>query len=838
VQKRCTVIVFSLIIDVLSVFAQDRPEVSVHKYFRDLYSGFETQQPARPVGEGYIIPPLDLKRTNGLKKEIFGYLPYWFVSRWNLIDYGLVSTVAYFSGEATNTGSVSTAHGWPVRPGDPSASADVINMIRAAHGHGVRVVLCVTNFTGSEIDAIVSSQTVRSTLISNVLSLVKAGSADGINIDFEGVLNSSKNNLTLFMKELADTFHTNLPGSQVSCAPADFDLRYNGGDWDLPALAPFVDLFFVQGYGYAYGGGPNSGPVGLLPNTPFWGGLNITTLIDNVVLARIDTSKIVLGLPHYGYRWSTSTPDAKSLTTGAGVAFYYPDALGYVANFGRQWDALAFNPWYRYQASGQWYQGWYDDPESMSYKYQFALDRNLHGIGMWSLGMDGSNHDIWDVLAYYFADSSTSLRTPRQPDLAMVKDSSTATEGIAYIRWFANVEPYLGGYRLYKSSDPENFPATPLFDENSLGRNSNEVFVGGLSLDSVYYFKVVAVDSSRTKISDTSDTYGVRLGSGSRYLIVDGFDRSTGSYSSPHHAFAASFGGPVASKGRYVDCADNDAVINGLIGLSGYAGVIWFLGDESVSDQTFNAVERDSVKSFLERGGKFFVTGSEIGYDLGRAASPNYNLAFYNGYFKANYAGDKAATLTFSGTVGSIFEGVSGQFGQVYIDDYPDYIVPVGGAKSALMYNASQTAAIQYAGTFGTGTVPGKLVYFGFAFETIASAATRDLLLGRAIDFFELTEPVREESGLPTEFDLAQNHPNPFNPQTTITYTVPVGAGQPILLQVYDLLGRHVATLVQEAQQPGRHSVLFDASQLASGAYLYRLEAGNVSLTRKMMVLK
>ncbi|MBM2841062.1 MAG: hypothetical protein HW412_1590, partial [Bacteroidetes bacterium] len=671
--------------------------ISVHKQFMDEYRDFDQRSPYERVTGNEVIPRLQMK-TSVLRKEVFGYLPYWFRARWNQIDYDLVSTIAYFSGEALPDGTINQAHGWPLFPGDPNASIDVINTVTTAHTNGVKVVLCITNFTGSEIHTIVSTPSIRTAIIQRCLALVVAANADGININFEGIQSASRNFLTQFMHELADTLHTRRPGSQVSCAPTDFDTRQ--GDWDLPALVPFVDLMFFQGYGYGYSGSTVTTPVGLLTNTAFWGSTNITTFV-NFILARIDTSKVVLGLPHFGYRWPTVSGQPRAATQSTGTAIYYPDALITIATRGRQWDALALNPWYRYQDGTQWYQGWYDDPESMGHKYQFALSRNLHGVGMWSLGMDGSNHDIWDVLRYYFADSTVILLAPRTPTIAMIQDSSTVSERRVHIRWFSNVEPYLGGYRLYMSTDPGTFPPTPYLSESSLDRNTNSTLLTGLQLDSTYYFKLVAVDTSHTRVSDTSDTYGVRTGTGPRYLVVDGFDRITGSYFVPHHAFNAYYGGPISANLRRFDSADNDALINGFIDLNSYAGVIWFLGDESTADRTFNTAEQAMVRTYLEGGGKLFVAGSEMGWDLGRAASPNYNPAFYNGYLKATYAGDAASGRVFTGTAAGIFSGISGTFSEVYEDDYPDYIGPTGGSIVALMYNATQNGAVQFTGTFG-----------------------------------------------------------------------------------------------------------------------------------------
>ncbi len=83
---------------------------------------------------------------------------------------------------------------------------------------------------------------------------------------------------------------------------------------------------------------------------------------------------------------------------------------------------------------------------------------------------------------------------------------------------------------------------------------------------------------------------------------------------------------------------------------------------------------------------------------------------------------------------------------------------------------------------------------------------------------------------------LRQNYPNPFNPSTTISYSVPTTVH--VELSVYDVLGQRVATLVNETISAGQHQVVFDASRLSSGTYIYRLQAGEYSLTQSMMLIK
>jgi hypothetical protein len=93
-----------------------------------------------------------------------------------------------------------------------------------------------------------------------------------------------------------------------------------------------------------------------------------------------------------------------------------------------------------------------------------------------------------------------------------------------------------------------------------------------------------------------------------------------------------------------------------------------------------------------------------------------------------------------------------------------------------------------------------------------------------------------EETHIPARFLLLQNYPNPFNPTTAVSYQL--SAVSDVKLVIFDMLGREVAVLVKEKQNPGRYEVQFDASRLASGVYFYRLEAGQFVSTRKLVVLR
>ncbi|MCB0747528.1 MAG: immunoglobulin domain-containing protein [Ignavibacteriae bacterium] len=95
---------------------------------------------------------------------------------------------------------------------------------------------------------------------------------------------------------------------------------------------------------------------------------------------------------------------------------------------------------------------------------------------------------------------------------------------------------------------------------------------------------------------------------------------------------------------------------------------------------------------------------------------------------------------------------------------------------------------------------------------------------------------------LPNEYSLSQNYPNPFNPTTTIQYAIPTSSNLAkeglVTLKIYDVLGREIATLVNEKQNPGIYTVQFDATKYSSGIYFYRLQAGDYVQTNKMVLMK
>jgi pectate lyase len=170
-----------------------------------------------------------------------------------------------------------------------------------------------------------------------------------------------------------------------------------------------------------------------------------------------------------------------------------------------------------------------------------------------------------------------------------------------------------------------------------------------------------------------------------------------------------------------------------------------------------------------------------------------------------------------------------------------------GGTITSLANVKDQTAQINIleipAGTTVAGTlVPKKFIQIGINGSSYANVTTDAVSIVKNACYYllDMLTEVKPESSSPktvkTNFVLAQNFPNPFNPATTINYQLKNDSK--VTLKVYNIFGQEVASLVNANEKAGSHSVSFDASKLPSGVYLYCLQAGNYSETKKMTLLK
>lgn len=420
------------------------------------------------------------------------------------------------------------------------------------------------------------------------------------------------------------------------------------------------------------------------------------------------------------------------------------------------------------------------------------------------------------------------------PDPPQIKFVRTEPNDLI-VSWLANADPGLNGFRLRFSFD--NITWSPRLDESDLQSSSVDTNFQ-VSLNRPIYFYLTSVDNALIpNESLRSDIYGAsNVQPEVKILIVDGFDRMEGgSWQLPWHDMVFYYGSALSENGYGFDSVSNDAIVSGEVSLIDYHVVFWLLGDEADADETFSMSEQALVESFLQSGGNLFISGSEIAWDLdpdsdSPAATPS-DESFLQEYLHADYAGKKAAAHTATGISGSIFDGLTIDFGSApYEVESPDYLIPVGdGAIASLRFDESSIAAVQFDGIWAGSPNPGKLVFFGFPFETITSDQVRLVVMERILEYFIPTTNVAEnKAGVPQAYILDQNYPNPFNPQTKLSFGLPAPSW--VSLEVFNSLGQKIVILAQGFRPAGQFTEIWRGLDgqlipVTSGIYFARLIA-------------
>jgi glycosyl hydrolase family 18 (putative chitinase) len=310
--------------------------------------------------------------------EIFGYAPYWTLPQSSAFDVGNLTTLAYFSIDANADGTLDqSGAGW-----NGYESQDLANLVTRAHAAGDRVVLTVTCFSQSALDSITSDPAAPATLSTALVNAVSAKNLDGVNFDFEGEGSSDRNGLTSLITQVSHALHAANPHWQVTMATYASAAGDSAGFYDIASLAPAVDGFFVM----AYDMNDRSQPSATAPLVG--GGFNDTEALQQFT-AVVPASKVILGVPYYGYDWPTTDGTSTAQATGGES----PLSDGVIAASGHPtyWDPSTDTVWTSYQVGTQWHETYFDNPTSLAMKAQLANTYHIAGLGIWALGMDGND---------------------------------------------------------------------------------------------------------------------------------------------------------------------------------------------------------------------------------------------------------------------------------------------------------------------------------------------------------------------------------------------------------------------------------------------------------------
>ena len=241
----------------------------------------------------------------------------------------------------------------------------------------------------------------------------------------------------------------------------------------------------------------------------------------------------------------------------------------------------------------------------------------------------------------------------------------------------------------------------------------------------------------------------------------------------------------------------------------------------------------------------------------------NYTPAYYTNTDSVTYRWKRASKIVINGNsvddiniyvkqFGSFNSGYTNIFGSVTYNSGGDNSLNGNSKAGAFVYayRNGEFAGYTMTNAEGNYSINGLAAGYYYVFvdkpgfnesSTVMVNTAYDITgspLNASADFsVTSTTTVKADPAVrPTEFVLDQNYPNPFNPTTSIRYSLPTAGN--VTLKVFDIIGKEVATLVNGYQQTGQYTVTFNASNLSSGLYFYRLETGSVKQVRKMVLLK
>jgi spore germination protein YaaH len=339
-----------------------------------------------------------------LDHQVYGYLPYWRLDSGTVgrLDYDLVSTIAFFGLGIKKDGNIDTA--W--RGYTAYVSDNAIAVTNAAHAKGVRVVPTFQLFdSGSllKMKAFLHSAAAQSRFIKQALALMARRSADGANFDFEPMPQSLSLDFAKFLAKFKTAMRKQFPSSTLVVATSA------GAPYTLiDAIEPIVNQMLVMTYNYRWSGSTVTGAIAPLDNTSRTVKLHIARYLKHV-----PPSKVILGVPYYGYDWPVTsdvpnaTVQSKPSAWGGVWSVSYSSARSYLAanpDVVRHEDLAQGSAYFTYwDDQYQTYrQVYFEDEFSAAAKYDYAIATGLAGVGIWTLDNDRGYPEMYAVLRAKF----------------------------------------------------------------------------------------------------------------------------------------------------------------------------------------------------------------------------------------------------------------------------------------------------------------------------------------------------------------------------------------------------------------------------------------------------
>lgn len=352
--------------------------------------------------------------------NVFGWHPHWMGDAYQFYNYNLLSHISLFAYNV-NVGN----------EGAPYDNPEVVEtwtedyaLIPMAQEAGCKVLITITNFGERNNRKFLDDTTRQDALIENVINLLGAIKADGVDVDFENIPSGYEKAFSSFIRQLRNRLNSSKADSpdksdyllsvvlpKINQPPLGYKI------YNIDTLQQYVDLFVLTGYDFITGVN-RPGPIAPLYTRDGKRGKHnsIEDVVFNYLEEGLDRQKLLLGLPMYGGRWTQlSGPGVEDTTIFEHLT--YSNVKRDYARYGppkhdtKRWGALYevereanFAPYT--QASET---TWFDDSLTMSVKYDWVLEQGLGGIGIWALGYDNPFPEMWGLIDDKFAPVNDTL---------------------------------------------------------------------------------------------------------------------------------------------------------------------------------------------------------------------------------------------------------------------------------------------------------------------------------------------------------------------------------------------------------------------------------------------
>lgn len=427
---------------------------------------------------------------------------------------------------------------------------------------------------------------------------------------------------------------------------------------------------------------------------------------------------------------------------------------------------------------------------------------------------------------------STAMAQPAVPELSAPADSAVSQPQNLTLSWNASVDA--DSYTLQVSED-ENFSGM-VFNESEL--SDTVQLVSGLELNTSYYWRVNATDTDGTSAFSNQRIFtvwesvptspdSVNLGTAGNYVLL----AKTAISTVPASAITGDVGVSPAAETYITGFNLTDA--------TGYAtspqvtGKVYAADMTSPTPSNLTTAISDMELAFTDAAGR--VTPDFVELHVGDLGGKT----LIPGLYKWGNTVIAPTSFEINGDENSIW--IFQIAGDLTVSSDINVTLAGGAQAKNIFWQVSGEVNI------GTNAHFEGIILSMTAINLNTSASLNGRALAQSaitLDQNTIVQPTSTqatsidgtENSLPGEFTLSQNYPNPFNPSTVISYQVPVNTD--VRLEVFNMLGQSVALLVNEQKAAGSHTVSFDAAELSSGIYIYRIHSAGFNQTRKMLLIK